>query len=150
MISFQDYQTIKELNITIIFLMQVLHRNRYLFRTLTPEDYLFNQREALCAKVHRTTSLKPLPRANQGDIDLIDEVRLIGCPQVVTAKSTTPIHDEVQALTAGGADLLFLQVDPSEYIARQRFMSHKCAMGNVEDYRLDGIDLIDPHRPITW
>jgi len=29
-------------------------------------------------------------------------------------------------------------------------MSHKCAMGQVEDYRLDGIELIDPHKPITW
>ena len=35
-------------------------------------------------------------------------------------------------------------------MARQRFMSHKCALGKVEDYRLDGIELIDPHRPITW
>jgi hypothetical protein len=30
-----------------------------------------------------------------------------------------------------GIDLLFLQIDPSEYMARQRFMSHKCAMGKV-------------------
>ena len=29
-------------------------------------------------------------------------------------------------------------------------MSHKCALGKVEDYRLDGVQLIDPHRPITW
>jgi hypothetical protein len=35
-------------------------------------------------------------------------------------------------------------------MARQRFMSHKCALGKVEDYRLDGVELIDPHRPITW
>ncbi len=53
-------------------------------------------------------------------------------------------------LAAAGVDLMFLQIDPSEYIARQRFMSHKCAMGKVEDYRLDGIQLIDPHKPLTW
>jgi hypothetical protein len=45
---------------------------------------------------------------------------------------------------------MYLQLDPSDYVARQRFMSHKCALGKVEDYRLDGIELIDPHKPITW
>lgn len=29
-------------------------------------------------------------------------------------------------------------------------MSHRCAMGKVEDYRLDGVHLIDPYRPVTW
>ncbi len=52
--------------------MKLLQRTIFKFRTITPEDYLFNQREALCAQTYRTTSLKPLPRANQGDIDLID------------------------------------------------------------------------------
>jgi|688.fasta_scaffold342265_1 hypothetical protein len=23
-------------------------------------------------------------------------------------------------------------------------------MGEVEDYRLDGVHLIDPHKPFTW
>jgi len=53
-------------------------------------------------------------------------------------------------MSCTGLDLMYLQLDPSDYMARQRFMSHKCAAGNVEDYRLDGIELIDPHRPITW
>ena len=35
-------------------------------------------------------------------------------------------------------------------MARERFMSHRCAMGEVEDYRLDGVNLIDPHMPVTW
>lgn len=49
-----------------------------------------------------------------------------------------------------GTDLIFLQVDPSNYVARQRFLSHKCALGGVEDYRKDGVDMIDPHVPLTW
>lgn len=53
-------------------------------------------------------------------------------------------------LMLGERDLLFLQIDPSAYMARERFMSHRCAMGNVEDYRLDGVHMIDPHRPVTW
>ena len=131
-------------------MIRLFQRSRFGFKTITPEDYLFNQREALCATRKRTTELKPLPRANQGDIDLVDEVRLIGVPKTEPRKLKNSLHDEVQAATVGGTDLVFLQVDPSEYMARQRFMSHKCALGKVEDYRLDGVDLIDPHRPITW
>ena len=130
--------------------MRLLRRCFFGFRTITPEDYLFNQREALCAQSSRNASLKPLPGSNQGDIDLIDEIKLIGVPRSKSRAHTSPLHDEVQVMTAGGADLLFLQIDPSEYIARQRFMSHKCAMGKVEDYRLDGIELVDPLRPVTW
>jgi hypothetical protein len=68
--------------------MRLSLRIRQCFRTLTPEDYLFNQRESVCAQTTRTTSLKPLPCANQGDIDLIDEVQLIG----VTRKAQ-PVKD---------------------------------------------------------
>lgn len=55
-----------------------------------------------------------------------------------------------QELIEGERDLLFLQIDPSAYMARERFMSHRCAMGEVEDYRKDGIHLIDPHTAVSW
>lgn len=61
-------------------MIKLIQRCHFGFRTITPEDYLFNQREALCAQTIRHTQLKPLPRANQGDLDLIDEVKLIGVP----------------------------------------------------------------------
>lgn len=131
--------------------MKLSLKIRQLFRTITPEDYLFNQRESYCAQTTRTTSLKPLPLANQGDIDLIDEIQLIGVTRKASkVKDANVKLDEVQSLVSAGVDLMFLQIDPQEYVARQRFMSHKCAMGKVEDYRLDGVELIDPHRPITW
>jgi hypothetical protein len=72
----------------------------------------------------------------------------VGVPKNQQVKE--PMIDPVHEHTVEGVDLVYLQVDPSEYIARQRFLSHKCAMGKVEDYRLDGINLIDPHKPITW
>jgi len=31
-------------------------------------------------------------------------------------------------------DLIFLQIDPMPYLVRQRYMAHKCAMNEVEDY----------------
>jgi hypothetical protein len=53
-------------------MMRVVRKLKFAFRTITPEDYLFNQREALCAQKYRKTSLHPLPNANQGDLDLTD------------------------------------------------------------------------------
>lgn len=91
--------------------MRLTRRICHGFRTITPEDYLFNQREAFCAQSPKTTILKPLPRANQGDTDLIDEVKLIGVPRGPFASKK--YIDEVQTQTAGGADLVFLQIDPS-------------------------------------
>ena len=91
--------------------MKLSTRLCFAFRTITPEDYLFNQREALCAQSPRSTVLKPLPRANQGDIDLIDEVRLVGVPRGPIFKKQ--LVDEIQTQTAAGADLVFLQLDPS-------------------------------------
>jgi hypothetical protein len=43
-----------------------------------------------------------------------------------------------------------LQLDPSAYLARQRFMSHKCAMKEVEDYDKKSIEIMDPSKPYTW
>lgn len=47
-------------------------------------------------------------------------------------------------------DLTFLQLDPSNFIARQRFMSHKSALSGVEDYEVNGIHSINPEAPYTW
>lgn len=94
--------------------MRLSLRLRQCFRTLTPEDYLFNQREAICAQTTRTTSLKPLPMANQGDIDLIDEVQLIGVTRKADiVKDSSVKLDQVQSIVSGGIDLMFLQIDPS-------------------------------------
>jgi hypothetical protein len=41
-------------------------------------------------------------------------------------------------------------MDPSAYLARQRFMSHKCAMKEVEDYDKKSIEVMDPSKPYTW
>lgn len=60
---------------------------------------------------------------------MIDEVRLVGVPKNQEIKE--PMIDPVHEHTVEGVDLVYLQIDPSEYIARQRFLSHKCAMGKV-------------------
>lgn len=41
-------------------------------------------------------------------------------------------------------------MDPSPYIARQRFLAHKCALKGVEDYKITDTFLIDPNKPHAW
>lgn len=96
--------------------MKLAKRIYFCFRTLTPEDYLFNQREAYCAQKTRNTILKPLPLANQGDIDLVDEVQLIGVtrnPSVDPNQKKRFETDDVRMMVAAGVDLMYLQIDPS-------------------------------------
>lgn len=130
--------------------MKLSFRIKHCFKTLSPTDYLLNQRTSQLARASETETLRPLPGANHGEDTSTDEIKLIGVPH-------TPLKymdgfkvrsfDEEQNL---GTDLICLQIDPSLYIARQRFVAHKFALGKVEDYHLDGVDLIDPHRPITF
>lgn len=47
-------------------------------------------------------------------------------------------------------DLICLQMDPSRYIARQRFLAHKHAQQEVEDYDIKAIECTDLHCPETW
>lgn len=41
-------------------------------------------------------------------------------------------------------------MDPSHFIARQRFMSHKSALKGVEDYDTKGVHTINAEAPYTW
>lgn len=94
--------------------MKLLKKITQAFRTITPEDYLFNQRASNLAKPVNKASLKPLPLANQGDEDLTDEVQLVGItkkPEKISEYS--PLIDEFQNIAYSGTELIFLQIDPS-------------------------------------
>lgn len=52
--------------------MNLIRTIRRTFKTLTPEDYLINQRDSMLAgKCHKKT-LNVLENANQGDLDIAD------------------------------------------------------------------------------
>eukprot|EP01017_Pseudomicrothorax_dubius_P038309 TRINITY_DN5716_c0_g1_i3.p1 TRINITY_DN5716_c0_g1~~TRINITY_DN5716_c0_g1_i3.p1 ORF type:complete len:352 (-),score=86.07 TRINITY_DN5716_c0_g1_i3:87-1142(-) len=53
-------------------------------------------------------------------------------------------------MVANHPDLIFLQMSPADFIVRQRFLSHKCALNEVEDYVKHGVESMDPVKPITW
>lgn len=58
--------------------------------------------------------------------------------------------DFMKLLRLEKPDLIFLQIDPSRFISRQRFMAHKCAFNEEEDYDVKGIEQNDPHAPESW
>ena len=47
-------------------------------------------------------------------------------------------------------DLIFLQMESMPYMVRQRYMSHKCALNEVEDYNTKAIDDLQAPKPLTW
>lgn len=60
-------------------------------------------------------------------------------------------HDVIMsAFTRHRPDLVFLQMSPENFIARQRFLSQKHALKGIEDYDVKAIECFDPHVPVTW
>lgn len=47
-------------------------------------------------------------------------------------------------------DLIFIQMEPMPYIARQRFLSHKCALHEVEDYDVKAMENLNEPGPVSW
>jgi hypothetical protein len=61
--------------------MRLLQKLRFSFRTMTPEDYLFNQRGASLTREPHVKTLQILMNANQGTETSDDEIQLIGVPK---------------------------------------------------------------------
>ena len=59
-----------------------------------------------------------------------DEIQLVGVPKgkIIETKYNDVFEN---FLIENERDLIFLQIDPSPYMARERFMAHKCAMGKA-------------------
>ena len=55
-----------------------------------------------------------------------------------------------QTIASVEPDLIFLQMEPMPFITRQRYMSHKCAMHEVEEYSLKGVPDFGHPNPYSW
>ena len=91
--------------------------------------------------------MKPLLEANHtSDTRTI----LYGVPQIPKHDPDDEFHVITQALAKQQPDLLYLQVDPMPYITRSRYMAHKCALNEVEDYDVKGVDDFNHPHPYQW
>ncbi|CAD8207800.1 unnamed protein product [Paramecium octaurelia] len=127
---------------------------RYRYEQLSAELYFLNQRDCYGAKTPKSVKLKPLKAANQGYLannhESSDTCYVTGVPYGQT-KDKFQNYDLFNSLnTQMHPDLIVLQLDPSPYLARQRFLAHKCALQNVEGYEMYDTPLIDPLKPHAW
>lgn len=65
-----------------------------------------------------------------------DEIALFGVPEGEFKERFENYDSFKRALIANHPDLIFLQIDPAPYLARQRYLAHKCALKGVEDYEI--------------
>ena len=61
--------------------MKLLRKVRYSFKTMSPEDYLYNQRDAMITRKPHVKTLKVLNNANQGNPLVSDQIQLVGVPK---------------------------------------------------------------------
>ena len=79
------------------------------------------------ATTNSRATLKGHPEANHGD----SRLQLNAIPQMPQEK-IIPVVQE--ACLSTKPDLVLLQMDPMNWLVRQRFMSHKHALHEIEDY----------------
>jgi hypothetical protein len=104
------------------------------YQSLKPEQYLVNQRSSRLEGSPVFKKLSPLPGANHSG-DANDAVTLVGCTRREVAEEDS-FDDLKKLLMKAEPDLIVLQLDPSRFISRQRFLAHRCALNGVKEYHL--------------
>jgi hypothetical protein len=111
---------------------------------MSNDEYLRNITKSWGSLTFNRGSLKGFPEANHGTYA---KIQLYGLPHTPVEKSI-PLMQE--AALGHRPEVIFLQLDPMNYILRQRFMAHKCALHEVEDYDIRGVPDLQFPRPHTW
>jgi len=86
---------------------------------MTNDEYLRNITKSWSSLTFNRASIKGFPEANHGTNA---KVQIYGLPQTPVEK-TIPLMQE--ASLAHRPEIIFLQLDPMNYLLRQRFMGHK-------------------------
>lgn len=74
---------------------------------------------------------------------------LFGIPQIPKSDGGFR-HIFVEAVGKTQPDLIFLQLDPMPFIVRQRYMAHKCALNEIEEYDIKAVSNLNFPAPYTW
>ena len=77
------------------------------YKTLSPEDYLFNQRDSSLANKTASAILKPLGGCNHSE-GSSDEIHLIGAPIGAPKEEYKEYDDLARSFTVNNPDLLFI------------------------------------------
>lgn len=127
----------------------VLRNSLRSYRILSPGEYLINQHESINSRAIKETKLRPLERANQS-YRSSDELVIYSIPRGEDVVNIQDYKVLERGLTRVHPDLVFLQMSPENFLVRQRFLSHKSALNDVEDFDKKAIECLNPEKPETW
>ena len=127
-----------------------LHRLiRRSYNLPTSSDYFINQQDSRLSITSKRVTLRPLPGSNH-NMDTTDEIDLLGVPHGVDAYKSGEADDFRLSLKRIHPDLIFLPISPEQYITRQRFLSQKHAINEVEDYDVKAMPSLNPECPLSF
>ena len=112
-------------------------------------DYFINQQNSRFKMTSEKAVLEPLYGANH-NVDSTDEIDIRGVPHGKDIDKSDLTDDLRMSVTGVSPDLIFLQIPPEQFIARQRFVSHKHAMNEVEDYDVKALPSLNPECPLSF
>ena len=116
------------------------------YTRMSTEEYLKNIRDSMVNMNIQEKSMKPLLEANHTSDT---QTELFGIP-VIPKFDGGFKHIFTEAVGKNMPDLIFLQMDPMPFIVRQRYMSHKCALNEVDDYDVKAVQDFNYPAPYTW
>jgi len=124
----------------------ILKTSRRNYTRMTTEEYLLNARQSMANTQIQEKYLQPLLEANHTSDTL---TLLHGIPKIPKSDGSYR-HVFAEAVTKTMPDLVFLQMDPMPFIVRQRYLAHKCALHEIEDYDIKGVENLNHPAPYTW
>jgi hypothetical protein len=74
---------------------------------------------------------------------------LWGVPQIPKSDGSF-LNVFTEALGKTEPDLIFLQMEPMPFIVRQRYISHKCALHELDDYDPKAVEDLNHPFPFVW
>jgi len=75
---------------------------------------------------------------------------MFGLPKGVDIENTKKEDIWMRSLRRNKPDMVFLQMQPCNFMARQRYLAHKSALNGVEDFDVKAIENINPDVPMSW
>ena len=130
----------------------IVKASKRCFKTMSVEEYFQNYSKSSRKLDMQSSKLHPLVNAsnlfnNQDHDPHHTQCYLYGIPPHKIEKEIPIIFDKTVRYKP---DLIFLQMEPMPYISRQRFLSHKCSLNEVEGYDIKGADDLSHPKLLSW
>ena len=126
---------------------KVLRRS---LRTLSREEYIFNQRFAVIAKQVEKLEMPEMSGPVGKPLKSDNKVILHAVPVLPVIPKDMHSDPLFTTLLEYKPDLLFVQFNPMHYLMRQRFITHKLDTKGTDEYNKKATNSFDSPVPLTW